>query len=88
MTKIITKTFQMDIPRTCLEMTGVRTGLSSLNGSPARTESSGGSVARAKAAKVSMIRLIHRSCTADRGDSAIIVEPIATVSKAERLTVS
>ena len=42
-------------------------------------EGSGGSVARAKAAKVSMIKLIHNKPTGEIGDSAKKQEPMKTV---------
>ena len=66
----ITRQFQKEIPRICLHMAGVRTFVSSLYGPPSIISSGGGSVPRAIAAKVSMMRLIHKSCTADSGDSA------------------
>lgn len=51
------------------------------------TALSGGSVERAKAAKVSIITLIHKSCTAENGACPRMNEPIAIISKQERLTV-
>lgn len=78
----------MEMPSTYRQIVGVRTALSCLKGSPFSTESSGGSVAKANAAKVSMIRLIQRSWAAERGDSARKNEPTAIVIRAERLTVN
>jgi len=83
----ITHVFQKVIPRIYLQIVGVKIFVSDLNGSPLRTESSGGSVASANAAKVSMIKLIQRSYTAERGDSAKIGEPMMTVRITERFTV-
>jgi len=59
--KSITRTFQIEIPITYLQTNGVMIGLFSLYGIPFVTESSGGSVERAIAAKVSMIKFTHRS---------------------------
>jgi len=85
--KSITMTFQKVIPRICLQITGVSTLSSAWKGGPLKTESRGSSVARAKAANVSMIKLTHNNYTAEIGDSANIGEQIAIVSKTERLTV-
>ena len=43
---------------------------------------------RAKAANVSMIKLIHKSRTADNGDSTSQILPKITVNMAEILTVT
>lgn len=57
----ITRVFQAEIPMICLQTVGERTDEPSTNGAPWITEGSGGSVAKAKAAKVSMIKLTHKS---------------------------
>ena len=48
----------------------------------------GGSEARARAAKVSIMRLTHRICVTVSGISVPITEPPSTSSKADRLTTS
>jgi len=48
----------------------------------------GGSVARAKAAKVSMIKLTHNICTEVNGVSEIATPPTKTMNIATILTVS
>ena len=59
--KTMTIVFQIETPTICLQITGVRSFASALNGGPWMTDGSGGSVERAKAANVSMIKLIHKS---------------------------
>jgi hypothetical protein len=83
----MTMIFQIEIPMICLQTVGVRIYLLSLL-SYLITELSGGSVANAKAAKVSMIKLIHKSYTPENGDSLNMIEPIKTVTKTEILTVT
>ena len=82
------KEFQIEIPITYLHTNLVITGLFSLCGDPLIDESSGGSVERAIAAKVSMIRLIQSSWTADIGDCPIKIAPNKTDIMAEMLTVT
>ena len=60
--------FHTDRPRICRQTCPERM-LWSLAGGPLMTCLSGGSVAKAKAANVSMMRLTHKSWTADKGDS-------------------
>lgn len=81
-------TFQRDTPRICLQTVPERIAALLLNGFPCKTEASGGSVESAIAAKVSMIKLIHKSYTAERGDSPKIMPPMKTVARAEMLTVT
>lgn len=83
-----TKRFQRAIPMTCLQMTGLRISSCALNVVSERTESRGGSVARAKAAKVSMIMLTQRSCEAVSGESAKKNDATQQSNKAEKLTVN
>ena len=59
-----------------------RRGLSSI------TLFEGGNEARAMAAKVSMIRLIHNICVTVSGDSVPIKAPMRTSKQAVTLTVS
>ena len=59
--KIITIMFQNEIPRICLHTEAESTAAFPLNGRPEVTESTGGSVDKAIAAKVSMIKFIQRS---------------------------
>lgn len=47
----------------------------------------GGSVERAIAAKVSMIKLIQRSWVAGKGESVKMIPPMITVSKQATFTV-
>lgn len=47
----------------------------------------GGSVARAKAAKVSIIKFTQSICTAVRGGSSKIIAPAKTINNATRFTV-
>jgi len=54
----------------------------------AKIDSSGGSVARARAARVSMIRLTHNIWTAVNGESLSITDPKNTINIATMLTVS
>lgn len=81
-------TFQKEIPRICLQTVPERIEALLLKGFPCKTVASGGSVERAIAAKVSMIKLIHKSWTAESGDSPKIIPPMKTVAKAEMLTVT
>lgn len=80
--------FQIATPITYLQTNLVITGLLSYCGAPFITESIGGSVARAIAAKVSIIAFIHRSYTADIGDWPISIDPKNTVMIAEMLQVT
>ena len=52
------------------------------------TVSLGGMEARAKAAKVSMIRFTHSICVTVSGSSVPIIDPNNTISKATKLIVS
>jgi len=70
-----------------LQIAPVRIAESAFHGFPLITDFNGVSVARAKAANVSMIRLIHKSCTAENGDSARMQDPIQIVKRQDRLTV-
>jgi hypothetical protein len=80
--------FQTEIPMIYLQILGVNSLASGLNGSPTVTVLIGGSVDKAIAAKVSMIRLIHKSYTALNGDSPIANPPISTVKRHEIFTVT
>lgn len=80
--------FQAEIPKICLQTVPDRMAESFLNGVACNTEASGGSVESAMAAKVSMIKLIHKSWTGVSGVSLKISPPINTVSSAEILTVT
>lgn len=77
--------FKIEIPRIYLQTWGARiaAGLSSslpfLLGLELMTFLSGGSVARAKAAKVSIIKLIHKRATGEIGVSEKKIHPIKTV---------
>jgi len=53
-----------------------------------RISSAGGSVARAKAAKVSMIKLTQSIWTAFNGESLMITEPKNTMNMATTFTVN
>ena len=53
--------FHADTPKICLQIAGVRMLVSALNGGPVIQDLIGGSVEKAKAANVSMIKLIHKS---------------------------
>lgn len=75
------------IPKIYLQMVGSRIAWL-WDGSPLMTVGSGGSVAKAKAAKVSIIKLIHKSWTPESGDSTKKIEPINTVNNTERFTVT
>lgn len=79
--------FQKEIPRIYLQTDAERIAAFPLNGCPAVAESTGGSVERAIAAKVSMTKLIQRSCTALNGDSARNIPPTIMVRRQEILTV-
>jgi len=57
----MTMIFHTEIPRICLQTEAESTAAFPLNGLPSMTESTGGSVDKAIAAKVSMIALIQRS---------------------------
>lgn len=79
----------MAIPKICLHMTGAITFSSELAGLPlVRIEEWGGSVARASAARVSIIKLIQRSWTTVNGDSPRVAEPKNTKMQVEILTVT
>jgi len=81
-------TFHNEIPRICLQTEAERMAAFPLNGYPSVTESTGGSVDKAIAANVSMIKLIQRSWTGLKGDSPINIAPIRTVKSTEMLTVT
>lgn len=85
---VITMVFQAETPITYLQIAGVISLASALKGSPAVTDLIGGSVDKAMAANVSMIKLIHKSWTALNGDSPIIIPPMRTVRRQEKLTVT
>ena len=57
-------------------------------GFSANKASLGGSVARARAAKVSMIRLTHNIYTDVNGESPLVTPPMNTINIATTLTVS
>jgi len=57
----IMTTFQNEIPRIYLQTEAESTAALPLNGCPSVTESTGGSVDKAIAAKVSINKLIHKS---------------------------
>jgi hypothetical protein len=63
----MSKTFHKDIPITCLHTDFVKTYWSLK--APFITDGSGGSVAKAIAAKVSIIMFIQKSCEAESGVS-------------------
>lgn len=88
MIRTIIVTFHNETPKIYLQIAAVMMLVSGFHGLPQITFLLGGSVARAKAAKVSIIRFNHKSYTADNGDSERIHEPIATVSIAEILHVT
>ena len=71
---------------TCLHTDFVKTYWS-LN-APFITDGSGGSEARASAAKVSMIMLIQKSYVAVRGASYKKIIPMKTINLHEKFTVS
>ena len=79
--------FQIEIPKTCLQMNLLMTYFLPLVTSLVQ-DSSGGSVDKAMAANVSMIRLIQRSWTADIGDCPIRMAPIKIAMMAEILQVT
>jgi len=84
--KKIMKKFQRDTPKICLQTAAVNKEVLD-DGGDLRIFSRGGSVERAIAAKVSMIKLIQRSWTAFIGDSAKKINPTTMMSSAETLTV-
>ena len=53
-----------------------------------RRSSEGGSVAKARDAKLSIIKLIHNICTAFNGDSLITQAPRNAITSATKLIVS
>lgn len=67
-TMIMISRFHKETPRICRQTCPERMARS-VAGCPLMTCLSGGSVAKAKAANVSMMRLTHKSWTADKGDS-------------------
>lgn len=71
--------FKIEIPRICLQTWLLRIFIPPSFGLPLMMDLSGGSVARARAAKVSIIKLIHNKPTGEIGDSAKKQEPINTV---------
>lgn len=78
--------FHIEIPRTYLQIAFVSTFALVVGGAP-KIFSNGGSVERAIAAKVSIIRLIQRSCTAFNGLSPKKRMPNITNKSTEILTV-
>jgi len=86
--KTITMIFHTEIPRICLQTEAESTAAFPLNGLPSMTESTGGSVDKAIAAKVSIIALIQRSWTALNGDSPIMIAPKRITNRTEILTVT
>jgi len=84
--KRIIKKFQSETPKICLQTAAVNKEVFD-DGGDLRIFSSGGSVDRAIAAKVSMIKLIQRSWTAFKGDSAKKTNPTTMTRSAETLTV-
>jgi hypothetical protein len=84
----MTPKFQIDTPMICLHTLPDRRAWLLPKGGPVRTEARGGSVERAIAANVSIIKLIHKSYTAESGDSLNTITPKRTVAKAEILTVT
>jgi len=51
-------------------------------------EGCGFSLASAIAANVSMIKLIHKSCVAEKGGVPMVAHPINSINKHEKLTVT
>lgn len=86
--QVITIMFQTEIPIIYLQIFGVISFASGLKGSPIVTVFIGGSVDKAIAAKVSMIKLIHKSYTALNGDSPIANPPMRTVKRHDIFTVT
>jgi len=84
----ITRVFQRETPNICLHTVAERTDAFCLNGLPLITDGRGGSVAKARAANVSMIKLIQSSCTGESGDSANVQIPTKIVARTERFTVT
>lgn len=58
---VIIITFHTEIPRICLQTEAESTAALPLKGNPSQTELTGGSVDKAIAANVSIIKLIHKS---------------------------
>lgn len=85
--KRIIKKFHSETPKICLQTAAVNKEVFD-DGGDLRIFSSGGSVDRAIAAKVSMIKLIQRSWTALKGDSLKQRIPTTTTKSTERLTVT
>jgi len=88
MSKTMTIVFQIETPIICLQITGVRSFSYALNGGPWITDGSGGSVDKANAANVSIIKLIHNSLAAEIGDSTSQILPKITVKMTEIFTVT
>jgi len=80
------KKFQSDTPMICLHTAAVSREVLD-DGGDLRIFSRGGSVERAIAANVSMIKLIQRSWTAFNGDSAKNTNPTRIIRIADTLTV-
>jgi len=80
------KKFQKETPKIYLHTAAVKRDVLE-DGLVLRIFSSGGSVERAMAAKVSIIKLIQRSCTAFSGDSAKKINPATIINIADTLTV-
>ncbi len=88
-TKVMTS-WHMACPTIIFVIRRVMRGADFLSGLRSRIDGVGGSVARARAAKVSIIRLTQRSCTALRTDCSSLLATAETNVKmtAVMLTVS
>jgi len=84
-TTAITKAFHRDIPKICLHTAPVR--IFPLPFCPWSTLGRGGSVERAMAAKVSIIKLIQRRCTGLKGEPPSHNPPMAMVKMHDKFTV-
>lgn len=87
-TKTIMTTLKRDTPKICLQTVGERMATLSVYGGPSMTDLRGGSVARARAAKMSMIKLIHKSWTEVNGYWLNKRIPMKRTTKQEMLTVT
>lgn len=85
--KVITIECQADINPIYVHTALFKRSASFLTEGPLVTLLIGGSVERAIAAKVSMIKLTHNNYTAENGDSLKMIPPIITVIKQEMFTV-
>ena len=80
--------YQMACPKMFLHMTGVTIGLFFAYGCLVKMSLAGGSVASARAPRVSMTKLTQSICTALRGESLKTTEPKKTMNMATTLTES